>query len=93
VNTTIETSNMSFAGYEVSIAIDHNDKVGIAYSDTQSGIVKYATNAGGSWVIENVTNASNFECSPSLAFDSAIIHISPAAPSALRTAWCCTPTQ
>ncbi len=71
VNTTIETSNMSFAGYEVSIAVDHNDKVGIAYSNTQSGVVKYATNAGGSWVIENVTNASNFECSPSLAFDSA----------------------
>ena len=33
--------------------------------------VFYATNAGGTWVVQNVTAAGDLQIAPSLAFDSA----------------------
>jgi hypothetical protein len=69
VNTTIFTNPAGFY-YGFSMALDHNNKVHIAFTPYLSYTVKHATNAGGSWSIENVTHGSNFESWPALAIDS-----------------------
>ena len=68
-NRTIFTNP---AGYYLgfSLALDHNNKVHIAFTPYLSNMVKHATNAGGSWTIENVTKGSNVESWPALAVDS-----------------------
>lgn len=69
VNTTIFT-NPAGAHYDISMALDHNNKVHIAFTPYLSNMVKHATNAGGSWTIENVTQGSNVESLPAIAVDS-----------------------
>lgn len=69
VNTTIFT-NPSGPHYDISMALDHNNKVHIAFCPYLSNIVRHATNAGGSWTIENVTQGSNVESLPAIAIDS-----------------------
>ncbi len=69
VNRTIFTNPVGFY-YGFSMALDHNNKVHIAFTPALSNMVKHATNAGGSWTIENVTSGSNVESRPALAVDS-----------------------
>jgi hypothetical protein len=69
VNRTIFTNPAGFY-FGFSVALDHNNKVHIAFTPYLSNMVKYATNAGGSWTIENVTKGSNVESWPALAVDS-----------------------
>lgn len=69
VNTTIFTNPAGFY-YGFSMALDHNNKVHIAFTPYLSNMVKHATNAGGSWTIENVTAGSNVESWPAIAIDS-----------------------
>ena len=68
-NTTIFT-NPAGAHYDISMALDHNNKAHIAFTPYLSSMVKYATNAGGSWTIENVTQGANSESLPAIAIDS-----------------------
>jgi hypothetical protein len=69
VNRTIFTNPAGFyLGF--SLALDHNNKVHIAFTPFLSNMVKHATNVGGSWTIENVTSGSNVESRPALAVDS-----------------------
>ena len=69
VNTTIFT-NPAGAHYDISMALDHNNKVHIAFTPYLSYMVKYATNVGGSWTIQNVTQGANSESLPAIAIDS-----------------------
>ena len=69
VNRTIFTNPAGFY-FGFSMAIDHNNKVHIAFTPALSNMVKHASNAGGSWTIENVTKGSNVESWPALAVDS-----------------------
>jgi hypothetical protein len=69
VNTTIFTNPAGFYN-GFSMALDHNNKVHIAFTPYLSNLVKHSTNAGGSWSIENVTVGSNVESWPALAIDS-----------------------
>jgi hypothetical protein len=69
VNTTIFT-NPAGAHYDISMALDHNNKVHIAFTPYLTNMVKYATNAGGSWTVQNVTQGSNSESLPAIAVDS-----------------------
>jgi hypothetical protein len=68
-NTTIFTDS-HFGHYEFSIAVDHNNKVHIAFSTNTDFVVKHATNAGGSWATENLTSGTNYGSQPSIAIDS-----------------------
>ena len=79
--STIDTDETS--GYLNSIAVDSNDHVHIAYqreyfewddwfgSETFKFDLKYATNAGGSWVITTVEEGGYQMVYPSIAIDSA----------------------
>ncbi|MEK6646753.1 MAG: hypothetical protein AABY84_08795 [Candidatus Firestonebacteria bacterium] len=82
VYVTIDNGNMSVMG--TSIAIDHNNKIHIAYSEhIPSGgrsNLKYATNASGSWVINTLESGSvdgNGYAAESIAIDgNNKVHIS-----------------
>jgi hypothetical protein len=69
VNRTIFT-NPAGPFYGFSMALDHNNKVHIAFTPYLSNMVKHATNAGGSWSTENVTVGLNSESRPAIAIDS-----------------------
>jgi hypothetical protein len=71
-NTTIFTNPLA-ASTEISMALDSNNKVYIAFCPFSytNRIVKLATNAGGSWATENVTSGSASEVWPAVAIDSA----------------------
>jgi hypothetical protein len=69
VNKTIFT-NPSGPYYGFSMALDHNNKVHIAFTPYLSNTVKHATNAGGSWSLENVTAGTSSESRPAIAIDS-----------------------
>ncbi len=43
-----------YVGRYSSIAVDSNDKVHISYSGENDSVLKYATNASGSWVTETI---------------------------------------
>jgi hypothetical protein len=68
-HTTLATGHIE----ATSIAIDSSDKVHIAYSDAEvvnsaaNVMLKYATNAGGSWSTETVESGGTYRASPSLA--------------------------
>jgi hypothetical protein len=69
VNTTIFHDPL-MGHFDFSIAVDHNNKVHIAFCTLSDYVVKHVTNAGGSWVTENVTSGSHYGSSPSIAIDS-----------------------
>ena len=69
VNRTIFT-NPAGPYYGFSMALDHNNKVHIAFTPSLSNMVKHATNAGASWSMENVTVGTNSESRPAIAIDS-----------------------
>jgi hypothetical protein len=70
-----EASDSRSSGFiSISLALDSNDKAHVSYNDTWNSQLKYATNAGGSWVNSTI-DAGGRGCS--LEIDSADqVHIS-----------------
>jgi hypothetical protein len=67
--SAVETiDNESGSGYSPSIAIDSKGNVGIAYSDSPHGDLKYAKYTQGAWDIDIVDSKGTTGLYPSLAF-------------------------
>jgi hypothetical protein len=70
VVTTIGTIGLA-AGWETSLAIDSNNKVHISYYVWTNDVLKYASNASGTWQTEFVDQNSGGVSDASLAIDKA----------------------
>ncbi len=70
VTTEIETFASITQDRAISIAIDGNNKVHIAYFDSPNQDLKYATNTSGAWVAATVDSTGNIGRFPSIVIDS-----------------------
>ncbi|MBI5057657.1 MAG: hypothetical protein HZB61_13670 [Nitrospirae bacterium] len=64
------TTNIEATGYDGAIAIDSSNNVHIAYEKDDGNILRYATNASGSFVISTIDSSGNGEWDISIAVDS-----------------------
>jgi hypothetical protein len=63
-------------GYHLSLAIDSQDRLGVAYTDAEQGDLKYAFYDGSAWTVQTVDEEGLTGYYPSLAFsrrDGAVI--------------------
>jgi hypothetical protein len=67
--TTVVVDGGLFTGQFVSLAIDSNDRPGIAYYDATNADLKYAHFNGSSWVVTTVDSTHTTGYYPSLQYD------------------------